>query len=388
VDSDWLRVITARSPFLFVSSWTQLDWFRGATTVALLAVAAQWQSDPAIRRVAWAAAMVGVGGVLAGWLGSDVVPVEIIVQAQPWRTLWLASVVSLLLVPATVLAAWQTSALGRSSAIFIVTAVCSLSPAAGSAAAIAALCCSLVRRDPSAALIRLVYVAAVLALAATIVTNSLGILDVLRVPLFGGSGDARLETARNVAAFIVPALAFIACIGYLTSFRPGPASIALAGCATAALALFVARPAVGEFKESAFAGAKHALFEDWRRLIPPGTNVLWPRTPMAAWFLLERPSYLSTSQLSGVVFSRALALESAARAAKLASYVSQSWIFADPDYSGEGVRALTLPILRDVCTVPEIGFVVATEKVTESAPWHAWPDSSHRVYLYDCREFR
>jgi hypothetical protein len=109
---------------------------------------------------------------------------------------------------------------------------------------------------------------------------------------------------------------------------------------------------------------------------------------MGAWFLLERPSYLSIAQLSGVVFSRSLAMESAARAARIQSYVSPSWIFADPDYVGEGVRALTLPILRDVCAVPEIGFVVATEKVTESAPWHEWPDSSHRVYLYDCGEFR
>jgi len=53
-------------------------------------------------------------------------------------------------------------------------------------------------------------------------------------------------------------------------------------------------------------------FADWRSAIPPDSNVFVvsvKNAPTFAWFTLQRPSYLTVDQSSGVVFSRATALE-------------------------------------------------------------------------------
>jgi hypothetical protein len=94
------------------------------------------------------------------------------------------------------------------------------------------------------------------------------------------------------------------------------------------------------------------------------------------------------TQLAGVVFSRPLALESEVRAHEVSAYMDPAWIMGEPSHAGDSLKPLTIPVLRKLCAIPKLGFVVARDPLSDSAPWHEWPDPSHRVYLYDCRDFR
>ena len=133
---------------------------------------------------------------------------------------------------------------------------------------------------------------------------------------------------------------------------------------------------------------RKAAFADWRARIPPGTNVLWPTSPPGVWFLLERPSYLSISQLAGVVFSRDLALEGASRAKKISDYADPAWMLGDPVHAGDSLKPLTSALLARVCAVPEIGFVVSNVRLPEAVGTEAWPDSTRFIHLYDCGTIR
>jgi hypothetical protein len=388
VDPEWLSVIYTRSSFLFPTLWTKSDWGGVATTFLLLLAALRVHASNTVCRVALASLIVGVGGLLTSYVGSDLVPIEIVLQGQPWRVLWLATAIATILLPSTIFQAWRSGATGRAAALLLLTTLFALDATADLVATTAATACLLARTAPSNSIGRLLVVASALALATTVVANMLGVIDVLRVPVFGGAGDARLETVRNVAAFALPAFLVAGLAWFLT--RPDRSSLAVATAAVLAVALnaFVWRPALSEFATGAYFGDRYRAFESWRGRIPEGTNVLWPTAPVGVWYLLERPSYISISQLAGIVFSRDLALEGARRAERLSSFFDPRWVMGDPAHAEQVLKPLTTQVLQSVCAIPEIGFVVSGTKLPEAVATEAWPDSSHYISLYDCSTLR
>ena len=74
--------------------------------------------------------------------------------------------------------------------------------------------------------------------------------------------------------------------------------------------------------------AEFDAYSDWRRAIPPDANVLVApvrNSAAFAWFTLQRPSYLTVDQSSGVVFSRATALEVRRRSQVLLPLMDPDW---------------------------------------------------------------
>ena len=95
-----------------------------------------------------------------------------------------------------------------------------------------------------------------------------------------------------------------------------------------------------------------AQFAPWRALIPPGAEVFWPESAPEAWVLLQRPSYLSVVQTSGVVFSRAAALEMQRRALALSAVVAPA-AFMDFSGGGAGIGPATREQLERACATGE-----------------------------------
>jgi hypothetical protein len=137
------------------------------------------------------------------------------------------------------------------------------------------------------------------------------------------------------------------------------------------------------------------MFSDWRSAIPPDSNVfVVPAHNSAtfAWFTLERPSYLTVDQSSGVVFSRATALEVRRRSDVLLPLQDPDWRLLSNMHklhSGGTSSGFSNPLTRDrligLCSDPQLNFVVAREDVGFEPIRHArsgiWKDWS----LYDCR---
>jgi hypothetical protein len=144
--------------------------------------------------------------------------------------------------------------------------------------------------------------------------------------------------------------------------------------------------------------AENQEFLAWEKVIPPTSAVLVapPRDSGAfVWFTLGRPNYLTLNQSSGVVFSRATALEVLRRSEVLLPLMDPDWKIQtrlakadDGRKKKPPTRPLTRSNLTAVCTDPLLGFVISPANVgfdplrhVHAGPWQDWN-------LYDCRRVR
>jgi hypothetical protein len=100
-------------------------------------------------------------------------------------------------------------------------------------------------------------------------------------------------------------------------------------------------------------------FATWRTAIDHRRSVLWESDPVATWMVLDSPSYISSSQTAGVVFSRATAMEARRRAAVMQPFIGHSR-FAIGRNDRE-IEKLTMPIARELCRDPTLGYIISTE---------------------------
>jgi len=141
-----------------------------------------------------------------------------------------------------------------------------------------------------------------------------------------------------------------------------------------------------------------SAFADWRKVIPPASNVFVAPAHYSAafaWFSLQRPSYLSVNQSAGVVFSRATAMEIERRSQVLLPVLDPNWRLRTNgrgtranDAVQRGSRPLTEERLVSVCSDPQLGFVVATENVGVGLVAHKHIGDSKNWSLYDCNQVR
>jgi hypothetical protein len=173
-------------------------------------------------------------------------------------------------------------------------------------------------------------------------------------------------------------------------------SMAVPGFVALALAAVTAFAAPGVLENPLAEGTSAQIeeFSEWRDAIPPGDNVfIVPRfyTAGFAWFTLQRPSYLTVDQSSGVIFSRATAVEIRRRSEVLSPMEEPDWrLLSRRATHGGKFDAAALPLTRDrlmrICVDPELNFVVAKEAVGfepirhhHAGIWDGWN-------LYDCRQ--
>jgi hypothetical protein len=158
-------------------------------------------------------------------------------------------------------------------------------------------------------------------------------------------------------------------------------------------------PAAFKQSRTLAAAADIREFADWANVIPPTSTVLVvPPQDVGAfvWFTLDRPNYLAVDQSSGVVFSRATALEVRRRSEVLLPLMDPNWkiltrLRARPSGKPDNeatTRPLTTENLIQVCADPLLGFVISRNKVGFDPLRHdhagAWQDWN----LYDCRKVR
>jgi hypothetical protein len=127
-----------------------------------------------------------------------------------------------------------------------------------------------------------------------------------------------------------------------------------------------------------------ATFAAFRARIPAGAEVFWADSPVSIWVLLDRPSYLSVLQTSGMVFSRATALELERRASALAAVLPPqsflSWKAGfNPNLSVRELRgACRLAVFPYLVTSADLGWA-PLETVPLESRW-----ASGDLKLYRC----
>ena len=302
IDDEWLSIIRLRSYYLFPTSWSLDGWSRTAVVVATLALGVLVRPSVRIADICRAALIVCVTGVLLSW-STEVWPLQILIQGQPWRWLWLGSVLALLCLPAIISATWTERGVGRATVALLCAAWLMLEMSGGLLALLALAVWAFRARLPerSARLLNALGIGIVVITVGWSLSN---LHTVLQWNLDLGQEPLVIETVRNAFGLTAPAVAAVITIWLIATRVPARAAALLLATLLAVLLPLVARPTLQQWTQRAFGESTHLDFADWRGIVPAGTEVLWLWNPVATWLLLERPSYMSLSQSAGLLFSR------------------------------------------------------------------------------------
>jgi hypothetical protein len=338
---------------------------------------------------------VGIAGLAVAFIGGVIGPVAILVQGQAWRWVWITVFTGIVLVPFTALQVSRDKKCGPFCALLLVSAW-TLPGIAGTPCLMLALVAWLSRERIGTRLatcLRFITAALGAAMVVWILTKCWPIA----LPATGRlqSGTVQLQDMLwlKVPAVLLSVLVWWGTRANRATWTP----IFLLATLSAISAFFL--PVGFKQSQTLAAAADIDEFVDWEHAIPSSCTVLVvpPRDVGAfVWFTLNRPNYLTVDQSSGVVFSRATALEVRRRSEVLSPLMQPNWkilsgLRASPGVEHkkeDGTSPLTLRKLVQVCEDPQLGFVISPEKVGFESLRHEHAGTWKDWNLYDCRKVR
>ncbi len=359
MDAQWRAGLETLQSYLTTNQWSLTDWQRavvGATTLVLarLTLAPGRQRDLAVY-----ALLVGTAGMALTLLANTVLPIALLAQGQPWRWMWLAKVVAVVLLVPIGRALWSGGLEGKGVLALLAVAWMGSEDALGLEAALCALlACVLWLRAPRPVL----YLGPIsLALAALL---GIGIYLLIGLPPW----------------CLAAAVAGVAWWVMFRSASPVPL-YALALLAAAAAASQAVRssnaPVSTDYDQLARA------VRPWAALIRADQNVLFLTNTNAAWLALRRRSYLVTA---GLVFAKDTTLEARRRLAKVAGPDNPTAPWQVDSLPSFMPPPPPLSDLIGLCAEPDLDFVVLPYSypvrhvvANVGAPYYA-------LFLYDCRD--
>jgi hypothetical protein len=392
-DEAWLHLIRTGLKYLWLSEWSLLTWSPVVVSFTTLMTGLLVIEGSHARALARASVIAAIGCIALNYVAGDLLHIVLVVQAQPYRVLWLSTLMSFLLLPLVVHRAWARGAYGRSAVLLLIAAwLCMPEPYAIGIAALAFVAAVAAVRNigelPDRASKLMVFGAgSVLSLAAVyhVATTLLftAIQDSSDVP--GFLQGIRALSRTGVLPYAVFVLIYVAARRY-GSWVP---RIGLAAACITMLAV-LAPSSVHEWTTPRYS-RDYDAFAHWRALIPPRTEVLWFDSPVAAWMLLQRPSYLSNTQEVSGVFFRPAALAMKHRVDMLEPYLSAvpgaAW--RGQEAEDEAAAKANDPVsLRALCaSAPDLRFIV-TRKNMLAEPFATAPRGVSPQYrarnLYRC----
>lgn len=398
IEDRWLAISKLRSGFLFVDQWRSVDWSDALVILFTLLLASVTLPSREARSLAGCSLGVGLAGIALAAISSLWLELEILIQGQPWRWLWIAKVCAIGLLPAVIVALWRKSAPSSSAAILLVAAWLFVAPVVSRSQFVQvlpamlsglAVALWLARSRITGDADRIVWCGAWATLAAVLISTFVTIAlawEIMSKPDGGLSTTSDALLAATIK-FGTPAavLTAISCFAMRCAWTPVRG--VLVGALGASLGLLLAPAAVDAWTARPFTGPAYAAFEDWRRIIPKESEVLWYDNLRETWFLLERRAYLTRSQSGGVVFSEELAEEVIRRALVLEPYIDRNFWFVT-EAGDANPHPLTKDILLAICRDPELNFLVSEDNAGQAIAKRNWPSNDRFLYLYGCADFR
>jgi hypothetical protein len=399
MEGRWLAITMFRSSFLFVDLWRAADWSDTLLSLLTLAIAAMAVPNRLTRLTAGCTVGVAIAGLSLAVVSSLWLHLEVLIQGQPWRWVWLARFLSIGLLPTVLLALWRASPTGRSAALMLGAAWLFIPPITVRSNLVQILPAIIggmafllwsARAQISSDQERTVRTAARVVLAAVLISSVVTISLAWELmnqdeSLIQGTGGSQL---LNVLQFRIPAAILAVCACALVRLAWTPARGAIVAAAGFALFAFYGPAAAFQWTARPFNAEALAAFADWRAAIPKEAEVLWYDSLRETWLLLERRAYLTRSQSGGIVFSEELADEIVRRALVLEPYIDKDFWFVSPADTEIEPNPLTAGILQSICRDPDLGFVVSRDNIGGAVGDREWPAPGEHLYLYDCGDFR
>jgi hypothetical protein len=386
-DEAWWTLIRDRSPYLFLSHWTLDDWARVAITLATLWIGGIILPDAKARVLCRAAALTTVGGLALTGIACDLLQFVLLTQLQPWRWQWLGTAAAALTLPAIVRAGWQSAALGRTTTLLLLAAWIFASNSYALASAAAAVASLAFLRRCTAREARLLFFGACGMLALAVAWRVASNLEFTDAHYLDSNIPLRVRQAMSFARDGSAPAAIMALAWWLAREAHGRAAsmtLMLLAAAAAFGCLWLAPQAWASWTARDYPPPRFAEFAPLRDLIPRGAQVFWAESPLGTWLMLDRPSYLSVAQTSGMVFSRPAALEMRRRAVALSSAFSPEAFLG---FAAGGGMNVSPRQLEQACGTGEFPYLV-TGAVLDAAPIAAVPaefgPAAKSIKLYRC----
>jgi hypothetical protein len=395
IDADWCQMVRERSVFLFLQYWQIGDWAQNTRPFLSLTLAAMVLANERARSLCIASMLVGATGLVIAFIASTLGPIAILMQGQAWRWEWIACFVSVLLLAPSAAAIYRDTRCGPLCAILLVAGWVIVPPGGTLSLAIAlGVWAARDRID-----LRIAAGLRWAALALGLVLAAWALVDIWHAA-FASSDPGRssllVSRIRNILG--LPVVAIPLALGLARGIGKLRSHTILA-----LVSLFLGAAAARLLPDSLHdqqhdgTGAEIREFMGWRAVIAPTSNV-WVvpshNSATFAWFILDRPSYLSVDQSAGVVFSREVAMEVKRRSEVLLPMMPPDWRLLTGNRSSEAYAnpsaalPLTADRLKSVCQDPQLGFVVAKESVSADRMQHEQRGDWQGWNLYDCRDFR
>jgi hypothetical protein len=354
MDPSWLEVVRERSQFLLLQFWRGTDWSANARPFLSLSLSVLTIDRATPRKAGATAILVGATGLIIACIASLVGPVSVLLQGQAWRWVWITSLTSVLLLAPTLRALWRADGCGTLCTLLV---ICGWGFSASVGSVFLALAFTLwLQRD----LIDTWMAKRLDGIATSVKSLSLVAIGAFELQIQSGR--------RTIVSLLASATLLAACLYSLPSALNDETSVGTV--------------------------AETLAYSDWRAAIAPNASVLvLPAANSAAfaWFTLNRPSYLTVDQSSGVVFSRKTALEVKRRSQVLLPLMDPDWKLLSKMTAATSVgkvdpmvRPLTRERLMSICRDPQLNFVVAAENVG-FAPLRHSRSQGRYWFLYDCR---
>jgi hypothetical protein len=385
-DEEWWPLVHDGLPYLFPLEWRKFDWARVIVLATFLYAGARRLPEGSARMLCRATLAVSTAALVLTILGADVLRLVAVTQLQPWRVLWLASALALMLTPLVMPALWRSGNAGR---IALVAMLCAFLLADERFALSAALVSGAVlllgeRVSAESPMLRPVLMGLYALLALSLLINLASSAILARAGIDQDVVPRWLQALRSASATgVLPALALSAA-GWAASRAPH-AVLSAAALGSLLVAAALVGAALPQWLQSPFTEAARASFSAWRERIPAGAEVLWFTSPVAAWVVLERPSYVSVQQTASSLFSREAAMVLRDRMNAVPDFLRSAdlgpWRPATgEERSGQGT-------LSNACEATHTGFIV-TRKDLERAPIAvtdaALPEALRGWKLYAC----
>lgn len=401
MDPVWFDLVYKRtSYYMFPTAWSLRDYnILIFHTVAIL-WAAWLTEDVRFRRILLAGCLTGLAGLMVAVVGGDWLHSVLVLQVQPWRTLWLMYVVGWGAVAWLVLELWRPArfaVLGLAAAWF-------LRESSGSAILLLAVLLYWQRANLRPGIVRLVEVLMAGAIVFYLVW-SLWDLDTVYAAVYPDDELSAFETLLLWKEAFGKEDALLSLAGglsasFLWRSKWRPARSVVLPIFVAVLAFFAVidgwdrrSPGLVDLESGNVWGET-----PFNKYIPQGASVYWFDGAQPTWFLLGRPSYYSQQQTAGLVFSRQLAMEVYRRHLRVKplgghgaefELLSGRQAFLRKLQKSRYVEPATLKGLKFACGDPGLDYVVLPKRY---AHWRiaSWlpPNFSEGAYLYACKDFR
>jgi hypothetical protein len=394
-DAEWLRLIENGTDYLFVTHWAVGSWARTAVMLATLLVGAAILEPSPARSLCIAAFFAALIGLVASFVGGDLLHLVLVIQVQLWRWNWIVSLLAALLLPLIAIRAWSRGPVERSLILLLGSAWLCMTEvyALEILALLAPLWVIVARRRPvvPAHVARQIFLGAcALTALAALYHVATGILFASVVP-DQSAAPAVVKSIRGLARTgALPWAIFLAVFVLVIRTRVQLAKVAVSAVCLIVLVILVP-VSLHEWTARNYGPHMSRAFESWRAQIPVGAEVLWFDAPLATWLLLERPSYLSNQQESQGLFSRPAAMAMKARVDALGPFLDTElavgWSDRKQPSNPGAAPSVTLAAL--CAAAPDVKYVV-TRKDMAATPIATTPADVPTMYkgvqLYVCPE--